>query len=90
MFLIGVLGLDKGFFGHYWLWVSIVLYAVAFSVGLFVQVPLIERLPRLAAELKGPPTPEFLALLKRTQRVGPVLTILLTIIIVLMITKPGG
>jgi hypothetical protein len=90
LLLVGTMGLDKGFFGHYWLWISILLYAVAFSLGLFVQVPLVERLPKLAAELKGPPTPEFLALLKRTQRVGPILTLLLTIIIVLMITKPGG
>jgi hypothetical protein len=89
-FLVAAMGLDKGFFGHYWLWISIVLYAVAFGIGLFVQVPLVERLPKLAAELKGPPTPEFMALVKRTQRVGPILTLLLSIIIVLMITKPGG
>ena len=70
LFLIFALKLNADFFSHTWLWVSIVLYAIAFSVGLFVQIPLIEKLPKLAAELKGPPGPEFLALVKRSQRVG--------------------
>ena len=47
-------------------------------------------LPKLAAELKGPPGPEFLELVKRSQRVGPALSVLLSIIIILMVTKPGA
>ena len=90
LFLIFATGLNLGFFSHYWLWVSILLYAVAFGVGLFVQIPLIERLPKLAAELKGPPGPDFLALVKRSQTIGPILTVLLSIIIILMVTKPGA
>ena len=88
--LIFLAGYNVNFFSHYWLWVSILLYAVAFGVGLFVQIPLIERLPKLAAELKGAPGPDFLALVKRSQTIGPVLTVLLSIIIVLMVTKPGA
>lgn len=90
LFLIFATGLNLGFFSHYWLWVAILLYAVAFSVGLFIQIPLVERLPKLAAELRGPPTPEFLALVKRSQTVGPFLTVLLSVIIILMVTKPGA
>lgn len=90
IFLIFATGLNNGFFSHYWLWVAILIYAVTFTVGLTVQVPLVERLPKLAAELKGPPTPEFMALVKRSQTVGPILTVLLSIIIILMVTKPGA
>ena len=81
---------NTDFFSHTWLWVSIALYAIAFTIGLFVQIPLIERLPKLAAELKGPPGPEFLGLVKRSRRVGPALSVLLSIIIILMVTKPGA
>jgi len=90
VFLIFALHLNENFFSHYWLWVAILIYAVTFTVGLTVQIPLIEKLPKLAAELKGPPGPEFLALVKRSQRVGPILTVLLSIIIILMVTKPGA
>jgi hypothetical protein len=90
LFLIFALRLNTDFFSHTWLWVAIVLYAVAFTIGLFVQIPLIERLPKLAAELKGPPGPEFMALVQRSQRIGPALTVLLSIIIILMVTKPGA
>ena len=90
LFLIFALHLNETFFSHYWLWVAILIYAFTFTLGLTVQVPLIEKLPKLAAELKGPPGPEFLALVKRSQRVGPILTALLSIIIILMVTKPGG
>jgi hypothetical protein len=90
LFLIFALHLNTDFFSRTWLWVAILIYAVTFTVGLTVQVPLISKLPKLAAELKGPPTPEFLALVKRSQRVGPALTVLLSIIIILMVTKPGS
>jgi len=90
LFLIFALHLNENFFSHTWLWVAIVIYAITFTVGLTVQVPAISKLPKLAAELKGPPTPEFLALVKRSQRVGPILTVLLSIIIILMVTKPGA
>ena len=90
LFLIFALHLNETFFSHYWLWVAILIYAGTFTLGLTVQIPLVEKLPKLAAELKGPPGPEFLAMVKRSQRVGPTLTALLSIIIILMVTKPGG
>ena len=90
VFLIFALHLNETFFSHTWLWVAIVIYAVTFTIGLTVQIPLMEKLPKLAAALNGPPTPEFLGLVKRSQRVGPILTVLLSIIIILMVTKPGA
>ena len=89
-FLIFATGLNNGFFSHYWLWIAILLYAVAFSVGVFVQIPLGEALAKMAAGLSGPPTPDFLAAVRRSQIVGPILTVLLSIIIILMVTKPGA
>lgn len=86
--LIFVAGLATDFVRHYWLWVSIVLYAVALYVAFFQQFPAIHRLLELAKA--GPPTPEMAALARRTQRNGPIMTLLLVLIIVLMVTKPLG
>jgi len=90
VFLIFATGLNNGFFSHYWLWIAILLYAAAFGIGLFVQIPLALALPKMAAALSGPPTPEIRAAVKRTQTVGPILTVLLSVIIILMVTKPGA
>jgi uncharacterized membrane protein len=87
--LIFVAGLNEAFLSHTWLWVGILLYAIAFYLSIFVQIPAIERMIELA-KAGGPPSPAFMALAQRTQRVGPLTTILLTVIIVLMITRPGG
>ncbi|HET7481373.1 MAG TPA: DUF2269 family protein [Actinomycetota bacterium] len=87
-FLIFKEGLNHGFFEHYWLWLSILVFAAAVAIALIIQNPAVEQLVELAEEGKGG-TPEFGATAKRTQTFGPVLTILLVIIIVLMVTKPG-
>ncbi len=86
--LIFVAGFATDFFRHYWLVAGIALYVVAFYVAVFQQLPAVERMVVLARS--GPPTPEFLALARRTQRAGPVITALLGLIIVLMVTKPLG
>ncbi|GAC1488298.1 MAG: hypothetical protein NVS1B1_04710 [Candidatus Limnocylindrales bacterium] len=86
--LIFLAGYNTSFFSHYWLWIGIALYVGLFYTATFVQIPLIEKMINLAKA--GPPTPEFMALAKRTQRNGPILTIGLLIIVVLMIAKPGG
>jgi biopolymer transport protein ExbD len=38
----------------------------------------------------GPPTPEFVATAKRVAQIGPVITVLLVVVIILMVTKPGA
>lgn len=86
--LIVFAGYATAFFSHYWLWLAIILYVIALYLALFRQNP---RLARMIAQAKaGPPTPEFLAMAKATARTGQVLTALLLVIIVLMVTKPGG
>ena len=85
--LIFIGGFAGDFLRHTWLWVAIVFYAVAFYLALFQQTPAIERM--IAIAKAGPPTPEFMQKLRLTQRVGPITTVLLTLIIILMVTKPG-
>ena len=86
--LIFLAGYNVNFFGHYWLWVALILYAAAFYTAVIVQTPLIEKMIRLAKA--GPPTPEFMATAKRTQQLGPVILLLLAGIVILMVAKPGA
>src|SRR5258708_1912789 len=86
--LIFVAGYNTSFFSHYWLWGGILVYAIAFYLAIFGQNPRIARMIELAKA--GPPTPEFIATAKKVQQLGPIVTVLLVVVIVLMITKPGG
>lgn len=86
--LIFLAGYNNSFFSHYWLWIAVIIYAFLFYLATFVQIPLIEKMIRLAKA--GPPTPEFIAAAQRTQRFGPMLTFGLLIVVILMVAKPGG
>ena len=86
--LIFVAGYSASFFSHYWLWIGIVLYAIAFYLAIFGQNKRLARLIELAKA--GPPTPEFIATAKKVAQTGPIITVLLVVIIILMVTKPGG
>lgn len=86
--LIFVAGYNTNFFGHYWLWIGILLYATAFYLAIFGQNKRLARMIELAKA--GPPTPEFIATAKKVSQTGPIITVLLVAIIVLMVTKPGG
>jgi uncharacterized membrane protein len=86
--LIFLAGYNVNFFSHYWLWVALILYAAAFYTAIMVQTPLIEKMIKLAKA--GPPTPEFMAAAKRTQQLGPVILLLLALIVILMVAKPGA
>ena len=86
--LIFIAGYNVNFFSHYWLWVSLILYAGAFYLAVFGQRTRLSRMIELAKA--GPPTPEFVAIAKTVARTGPIVTVLLVAIIVLMVTKPGG
>jgi uncharacterized membrane protein len=86
--LIFVSGYNVSFFSHYWLWVSVVLYAIAFYLAIVGQNKRLARMIELAKA--GPPTPEFIATAKTLSRVGPIVTVLLVVIIILMVTKPGA
>ena len=82
-------GRNHNFFSYEWLWTAIILYIVVFYIAVFVQTPAIERMIELA-EGGNAGNDEFMGLVARTQRFGPMLGILLLVIIFLMITKPGS
>ena len=82
-------GLQHDFFSHYWLWIAILLFAAAVYISLAIQSPATEKMIELA-EGGEAGTPQFMEVTKRTQTFGPILTLLLVSIIVLMIWKPGG
>jgi uncharacterized membrane protein len=86
--LIFLAGYNVNFFSHYWLWIGILLYAAAFYLAILVQTPLLEKMVHIVKA--GPPTPELMAAAKRTQQLGPVITILLALIVILMVAKPGA
>lgn len=86
--LIFVAGYSANFFSHYWLWIGIILYAIAFYLAIFGQNKRLARMIELAKA--GPPTPEFIATAKKVGQMGPIITVLLVVIIILMVTKPGG
>ncbi len=86
--LIFVAGYNVNFFSHYWLWIAVIIYAIAFYLAIVGQQGRLARLIELGKA--GPPTPEFMAIAKRVGQMGPVITVLLVVIIVLMVTKPGG
>ena len=86
--LIFLAGYSNNFFQHYWLWIAILIYIANFYLAILVQTPLLERMIQLAKA--GPPGPEFMAVAKRTQTFGPIITIGLVVIIILMVLKPGG
>jgi len=86
--LIFVAGYNVNFFSHYWLWTALILYATAFYLSVFGQRTRLSRMIEIAKA--GPPTPEFMAIAKTVARTGPIVTVLLVAIIVLMVTKPGG
>lgn len=82
-------GLDSDFFGHYWLWASIAIFAVAVYIAVFQQTPTVEKMID-AAEAGRAETPEFATLGKKAATLGPILTVMLLTIIFLMVIKPGG
>jgi hypothetical protein len=76
-----------------WLLVSLGVYAAAMALALSL-LPGTARLVRLTATGQGTqvlaPTSEILALQRRAQIAGAILTVLLVVIVILMVWKPGA
>jgi uncharacterized membrane protein len=82
-----------------WLVAGIILYLVTISLAAFVQAKNAEEMVRLlsAGPPPGPPPagapagppPEIAELAKKLQRTGMLLTGLITVIVLLMVTKPA-
>lgn len=87
--LIFASGRNENFFAYEWLWIAILIYIVTYYAAVFRQTPAVERLIELA-ESGQAGSEGFVATLKRSQKLGPIITLALTTIVFLMITKPGG
>lgn len=86
--LIFEAGWDDDFFSHTWLWIAILIYATTLYLALGVQKPALQKMVAMAKEGKAP-TPEFGGLASKVSKIGPILTLMLLTIIVLMVLKPG-
>jgi uncharacterized membrane protein len=79
-------------FSQLWLGLGIVLYVIALTYALVVQVPAGRRIAELTATPPPPgasgPPPELMAAVKTAQRGGMFLGIMILLIVILMVTKP--
>jgi predicted integral membrane protein DUF2269 len=88
-----ILSVDYPVMSTPWLLIAIVLYLIALGYSLGVQRVAVERLIALTAtppEPGSPPNPEIPATVKRIQRGGMLLGILIVVIVFLMVVKPGA
>jgi len=94
---------DNWTFGQTWVWLSTLLYIVGIGLSHAIMIPSEKRMNVLAAELvaAGPPPAgaaaggpppqvvEMEGLEKKLAAVGTVLNLLVVIVVVLMVFKPG-
>jgi len=79
---------DVGYpFTFTWIYLSLILFTVAFLAGTFVMIPSAKRRIAILSE-RGPDDPEFVALSERAAKLGPALSIIAIILILLMVAKP--
>jgi hypothetical protein len=85
-------------FSQTWIWLSVVLYIVGIGLSHGVMIPASKRMGVLMAEVAAGPPPaggpppqvaEMQAIGQRMGTVGPVLNLLLVIVLLLMVWKPG-
>ena len=82
-------GWRNDFWSHQWLWGAIVLYVIAAGLASSILAPGVRKLIALGKEGHAG-TPEFMRLVRVQQRLGPVTSIIVVVIVVLMVWKPGG
>ncbi len=97
--LIIILSADLTSPSYRWLIGGITLYLVAILYAAFVQAPAAEKMVHLTAGGSHPglppagapagPPPEIAETARKLQRGGMVLTVLIVLIVILMVTKPG-
>lgn len=88
--LIWLTGINP--FTQLWLGLGIVLYVIALGFAFLVQRPTSKRLVELSSTPPPPgasgPSPELMATVKKSQRGGMTLGLLIVLIVILMVTKP--
>jgi hypothetical protein len=76
----------------WWLALAIVLYLMTYGYGFFVQRKLVERVIEITSTPPPPgasgPPPELPPLVKRIQRGGMAMGLLIVTIVFLMVVKP--
>lgn len=94
---------DNWTFGQTWVWLSTLLYVIGIALSHAVMIPSEKRMNALAAELVAPGPPpagagsagpppqvvEMEGLEKRLAAVGTILNLIVVIVVVLMVFKPG-
>ena len=80
---------DENFFQHEWLWIAILIYIAIYYTAVFQQRPAIQKVIELA-ESGQAGSEQFTANVKKTKKLGPLITLGLTVIVFLMIAKPGA
>lgn len=80
-----------------WLWIALILYVITYLFSFLVQRPAGLAMIAEMKKMTGPPPegasgppPQLARLVKRTQLGGMFLTLMLVVIVVLMVWKPGG
>ena len=90
--MIAVVGINPLERDHWWLALGILLYLAVYGYGFFVQRKVVERVAELTSAPPPPgasgPPPELMPLVKRIQRGGMVMGILIVTIVFLMVVKP--
>ena len=82
-------GRNESFFSHEWLWIAILLYIAIYYTAVFQQTPTVRRVIELA-ESGQAGSEEFLSNVRKSRKLGPMISVGLTMIVLLMITKPGS
>jgi uncharacterized membrane protein len=91
-----ILTVGFNLFATHWLLAGITLYVIAITFAIAVQARTVESMIHLVESAPppapgtppGPPPPAFLALAKRAQNGGILLTVLLVLIVFCMAVKP--
>ena len=90
--MIAVVGINPLERDRWWLALAIVLYLIAYGYGFFVQRRVVQRVVQLTSSPPPPgasgPPPELMALIKRVQRGGIGMGLLIVTIVFLMVVKP--
>jgi uncharacterized membrane protein len=90
--MLAVVGINPLERDRWWLALGIVLYVIAYGYGFFVQRHLVERIVQMTSSPPPPgtsgPPPELMALIKRVQRGGIGMGLLIVTIVFLMVVKP--
>jgi uncharacterized membrane protein len=99
----GVLMIVTGNIGlaHFWLIAGIVLYVIAYTFAVTIQRNTVHHMIEMTSHAPAPaaagpgaapagPPPEFLALVRRSQLGGIFLNVMVLVIVLLMVFRPGN